>query len=188
MSHSMLHTEQEYVPRIAKRLGIETRILHHESPTNTCDEKLDLLKQDHRYTEWTIDRMIKALYFTNNGQPFIGIITPESRTRIKQKNIFSKTLGISRTQAEDYYLNSQKVPKGMKVGTCTPFPLTSSIGTEIRSLIVVDVPGLRGKLVDISIGGEDKESQMRSMHLPYEGIYEILKRQFKDKVHLYQTT
>lgn len=188
MHHSEFHPEQQYVFRIAKKLGIDIRILHHDSPTNTCDEKLDLLKQDHRYADWTIDRIVKALYFTNNGQPFMGVITPEYRTRVKQKDIFSKTFGISRTQANDYYLNSQKVPKGMKVGTCTPFPWASSMGTEIERLTVINTPELEGKLVDISIGGEDKDSQMRSMHLPYEGIYEILKKQFGARVHLYQST
>ena len=184
MEHE-LHPEQGYITRVADRLGIEVKLVQHEEPTNTCDEKLDLLKQDHRYIDWTVERIVKALYFTSNGSPFIGFITPELRERLKPGKVFPKILSMPRDRADNYYVDAGKTPEGMKLGTCTPFPWESSVGREIEHIIVRDFPFVNDRLVDISIGGVDKESQMVSMHLPYEGIYQILKKQFGEKVHLY---
>ena len=89
----MLHKEQSYVSEIAEELGIEPRILHHQGPTISCAEKLDLLKEYPNFLDWTLDRIIKALYFSRDGHPFIGIITPEFGRNVKPKDIFSESLG-----------------------------------------------------------------------------------------------
>ena len=181
----MLHKEQGYVFEIAKELGHELRLIHHSRPTISCAEKLDLLKENLGFADWTLDRIVKSLYFSRNSSPFISVITPEFNRNIKPKDIFPDALGMSRGGAERYWINPKNVPKGMVWGTCTPFPLWSSIGGEISDLIFLDHSPIRNKLVDISVGGSSKEMFQTSMHLPYIAIYEILKKQFGNSVHLY---
>ena len=183
----MLHEEQKYVFEIARELGYELKLIRHERPTISCAEKLDLLKENSNFLDWTLDRMIKALYFSRDGYPFIGVITPEFGRNVKPKDIFPRDL-ISRGKAERYWVDSKHTPTGMSWGTCTPFPLVSSIGKgrEISDLIIIDHPPINDKLVDISIGGTEKEMFEISMHLPYRTIYEILTQQFGNRIHLYQ--
>ena len=180
----MLHKEQEYISRIGKILGYEPRLLHHERPTISCAEKLDLLKENPGFADWTLDRIVKALYFSRNGSLMVGVIIPELEKNVKPKDIFPEALGISKSIAERYWVSQTKVPNGMCWGTCTPFPLSSSMGTEISDIIFLEHKSIRNKLVDISIGGTGKEMFQESMHIPYIAIYEILKEQFWDKIHL----
>ena len=182
----MLHEEQGYVLEIAKELGIELEILRHERPTISCEEKLELLRENSQFKNWTLDRIVKALYFSRNNQPYIGFITPELRGNIEPKDIFSKVLGISRSSAEKYWVNTNQVPIGMSWGTCTPFPLVSSMENEISDIIILDYYPQINDIVDISIGG-GAEALKTSMHLLYNAIYKILRRKFGDRIHLYQS-
>ncbi len=182
-----LHPEQNYVFEIAKEMGIEAKLICHPRPTISCAEKLDLLKENPSFSDWTLDRIVKALYFQRNGSPFIGVITPEFGVNIKPREIFPKVLEISNGKAERYWVNPNFVPNGMNWGTCTPFPLTSSVGGEISDLIFLDHPPIRDKLVDISVGGNSKEMFKTSMHLPYMAIYNILREQFGERIHLHPT-
>ena len=184
MPHTKLHEEQRYVFEIAEELRIKPELVYHERPTISCSEKLDLLKENSDFKDWTLDRIVKALYFNRNGLPFIGVITPEFGINIKPKEIFPKVLKISRGKAERYWVNPKHVPKGMSWGTCSPFPLVSSVGTEISDLIFLNHSTIRDKLVDISVGGSGKEMFETSMHLPYGAIYEILRKQFGDRIHI----
>ncbi len=181
----MLHEEQNYVFEIGKALGYELKLVHHKRPTISCAEKLDLLKEGLNFSEWTLDRVVKALYFSRNNSPFIGIITPEFNKNIKPKEIFPRTLKMSNGKAERYWIDPNHVPKGMTWGTCTPFPLVSSMGIEISDLIFLDHSPIRNELVDISVGGSSKEMFEISMHLPYMAIYEILRKQFGERIHLH---
>ena len=182
----MLHIEQSYVFEIAGALGIEVKILPpHRIPTTSCKEKLNLLQEDPSFKDWTLDRIVKALYFSRNGLPFIGVITPEFNKNIEPKDIFPVPLKMSRGRAENYRIDRSRVPNGMKWGTCAPFPLESSMGTEISDLIVISYSSIDDKLVDISVGGTDEKSFRTSIHLPYGAIYQILKRKFPNNVHLY---
>jgi hypothetical protein len=184
-----LHREQGYVFDIARELGIEPRILHHSRATNTCEDKLELLQENPSFLDWTLDRIIKTVYFHNSSHPYIGVIIPafppELKRSVKAKDIFPKALGFSRSKAERYWPATTHVPKGMEFGNCSPFPLSSSMGKEISDLIFVYHPPISDKLVDISIGGSGEESHKASMHIPYIAIYEILKRQFGERVHLH---
>jgi|SRR3989344_2504489 len=188
MSYTGLHPEQRYVFEIAGELGITPKILHHKTDTKTCLEKLELLKEENplEFLDWTLNRIVKALYFSRNGFPLIGVITPEFGKSVKTKEIISSTLEVSRSKAEKYWASPNHVPRGMSWGTCTPFPLESSMVNEISDLIVINHPSVDDKLVDISIGGLDEKSFMTSMHLPYGAIYEILKNRFGERIHLYK--
>ena len=182
-----LHPEQDYVLGIARELGYQPRLIHHKRPTVSCAEKLDLLKENPDFSDWTLDRIVKALYFSKNGSPFVGLITPEFKRNVEPKDIFPQHLAISRGKAGRYRIEHDRVPAGMSWGTCTPFPLASSFGTEISDLIFLEYPPIKRKLVDISVGGIDKKDFLTSMHLPYEAIYDILKKQFGERVHLHST-
>ena len=92
---------------------------------------------------------------------------------------------MSRREAKRYWVDPKHLPTGMSWGTCTPFPLVSSIGGEISDLVIIDYPPINNKLVDISIGGTEKEMFETSMHLPYRKIYEILTQKFENRIHLY---
>ena len=183
----MLHEEQKYVFEIARELGVELSLVHHKRPTISCEEKLELLKEENleEFSDWTIDRIVKSLYFHSNSNPYVGIITPEFGRTVKARDILSKTLKISRGKAEKYWVDPNHVPNGMSWGTCTPFPLTSSFGKEISDLIFLDYHPIKNKLVNISVGGTDKKSFVTSMHLPYGAIYEILRKQFGERVHIF---
>ena len=182
----MSHPEQNYVFEIARELGIEIKPLDHKEPTRSCKEKLNLLQEDSSFRDWTLERIVKALYFSRNNNPLIGIITPELDKNPNHRKIFHEVLGMSKSNAERYWPN--KVPTGMVYGTCTPFPLESGMGTEISDLIVISHSSIDDKLVDISVGGTDEKSFRTSIHLPYGAIYQILRRQFGDRVHLYRAT
>ena len=190
MSYTGLHPEQEYVFEIAKGLGIVPRILNHTRPTVSCAEKLELLKEESpaEYYDWTLDRIVKTLYLGENGSgngKLIGIITPEIG-KIKQHEILSSILGISKTQARNYWVSTNRVPRGMSFGTCTPFPLESTVGSEISHLIVMDHDSTkRDREVNISVGGVEKEAFTTSMHLPYRAIYSILLRKFPAETLIY---
>src|SRR3989304_4895344 len=112
MPHTKLHEEQKYVFEIGKALGYELKLIHHERPTISCAEKLDLLKENSDFKDWTLDRIVKALYFSRNSLPFIGVITPEFGVNIKPREILPKVLKISNGKAERYWINPEKVPKG----------------------------------------------------------------------------
>lgn len=184
----MLNKEQDYILNIGKMLGYEPEILHHDIPTRSCAEKLDLLKRNPEFKDWTLDRIIKVLYFSENGLPFIGVITPEFGRIADQKDIFSRALKMSRTKAAKYWVRPENVPTGMTWGTCTPFPYEKSMISEISNIIFLNHPPIRNKLVDISLGGTTKEMFQTSMHIPYIAIYDILKEKFWGKIHLINIT
>lgn len=184
-----LHEEQNYVFERAKELGIELKILHHKEQTTSCREKLGLLNKNPKLVKkWTLGRIVKALYFSRNNQPYIGVITPEFGINVEPKKIFPEVLGISNSTAERYRVNTNHVPIGMSWGTCTPFPLISSMDEEeISDLIIIAHPKINDELVDISVGGIKMEDREISMHLKYKSIYEILRRRFGNRIHLYRS-
>src|SRR3989338_2854312 len=115
MPHTELHPEQQYVFEIARKLGVTPKILPpHKTDTKTCLEKLELLKEENplEFLDWTLDRIVKALYFSENNNssknslPFIGVITPEFGRNIKQHEIFPRVLEMSKTSARKYWTNS----------------------------------------------------------------------------------
>jgi prolyl-tRNA editing enzyme YbaK/EbsC (Cys-tRNA(Pro) deacylase) len=169
-----MNKEQSYVTEIAKTLGIDISFHGHSKATDTCFEKAELLN-------WSSERVIKAVYFHDNGN-YVGIVRPELGDQIPQKQILQEALGISGNKAKRYYAD-KKVPRGMELGTCTPFPLESSLGSEISDIIVTKQPSVEDLLVDISIGGKGDAAHKISAHLPYWGIYEILKEKFSDRIH-----
>ena len=187
-----LHPEQSYVFEIARELEVTPRILSHTKPTISCAEKLDLLKHEspNEFSTWTLDRIVKALYFSRKDWPFYAVITPEFGRNIDQREIFPRVLWMPPSSAEKYELSPKHTPPGMTWGTCTPFPLESNIATErgkIAGFLIVDYKPIWNEEVNISIGGPEKTGLRTSMHLPYWAIPEILKRQFgEDRVRLFK--
>ncbi len=186
MLHGELHKEQQYIFKIGESLGYESKLVYHTRPTITCAEKLDLLRESPEFNDWTLDRIVKALYFSKNGLPFVGVVTPEFERNVNPKDIFPKILGMSRSKSERYWINSALVPSGMIWGTCSPFPLISSMGVEIKDIIFLGHPPIRDKLVDVSVGGQSKEMFQTSMHIPYQAIYEILREQFGERIKFFE--
>lgn len=183
----MLHPEQTYVFHHAIDIGAELRLIPHKRRTESCEEKLDLLKKNSRFERWTLDRIIKALYFSRGEEPLIGIITPKFENKTQTKKVLRDVFKLDVVQPDKYQVNKGKTPKGMTWGTCSPFPFASTVGDEreISDLIVYDHPPINSRFVDISIGGQ-KEGKLVSMHLPYKAIYQILVKEFGHKrVHLY---
>lgn len=189
MAESRLHPEQDYILKIAAEIGVTPKPLQHTRSTISCAEKLGLLKEEipDEFSAWTLDRIVKALYFSRDKSPLIGIITPELGEMPDQREIFSRLLWMPKSVAERYWANPKHVPHGMAIGTCTPFPLSSSIGKEISGLIFIEHKPIMDKDVNISVGGTDKKSFLTSMHIPYGAIYEILRRQFGEySIRLYR--
>src|SRR3972149_2313345 len=168
MTEPKLHPEQNYVLKIAAEIGVTPNLLPHTRPTISCAEKLGLLKEENpnEFSTWTLDRIVKALYFSRDSSPLIGIITPELEEIPDPKEIFSHLLWMPKSVAERYWPKPKHVPHGMAIGTCTPFPLSSSIGKEISGLIFIEHKPIMDKDVNISVGGTDKKSFLTSMHIP----------------------
>ena len=171
--------EQLYVFEIAQRLGIPLRLVSHRIATSTCQEKACLLG-------WPVEHVVKALYF-KNGCHRVGIVTPEMGHDVNLKELLHTVFGLSRRAAKKYGLNGG-MPPGMEKGTCTPFPFQATVGNDIHDIIIVNYPTVNKQLVDISLGGEGEHSHKVSVHLPYWGIYTILKRKFGSRIHDYQVS
>jgi len=115
----------------------------------------------------------------------IGIVAPGSIEKLKTKKIIKETLGLSGKESAQYIFSTP--PSGMEYGTCTPFPKKSTMSSEIDAIIVIDKPSIDDKVVSISIGGCGETAHKTKAHLSYSSIYEILKQEFPDKVHIYRS-
>jgi len=119
------------------------------------------------------------------------VITPEFQTDIDQRELFGRLLWMPPSSAEKYELSAKHTPPGMTWGTCTPFPLESSVGLErgkIAGFFIIEHKPIWNQEVNISVGGPEKTGLRTSMHIPYGSIYEILKRQFgEDRIRLYKS-
>ncbi|MDP3989620.1 MAG: hypothetical protein Q8Q01_00260 [archaeon] len=88
------------------------------------------------------------------------------------------------------YVGADGIPDSMEYGTCTPFispfemeRLNYISPVPVKGIFIHDDSRLDNLVADISIGGKGEEAHKVSMHLPYHGIYDILKAEFGDKVH-----
>jgi hypothetical protein len=172
---------QEYVTRLAEKLQIDMKLLHHSYATNTCLEKATLLTESTG-EDWRPERCIKAVYMGVDDE-ICGFIFPEGVPRLSRARVqeFYAQAGLT----GEYYLSqgSMWIPPSMERGTCTPFPPEKEMQKIIDNLFVLNMPSLEGVLVDISVGGHGEQAHKTSMHLPYEGIYTILRERFNGKVH-----
>ncbi len=173
ISEQSLHPQQDYIFELASVLGYEPKVVTHDTATKTCYEKADLLG-------WDPEQVVKAVYFHKDDY-VVGIITPELGEKIDIKDIIPRAIpSISRKKAGRF--QNSYAPEGMAHGTCTPFPYESVMEDGIDKLIIIDHPTIDNKLVDISIGGSDEKAFKTSMHIPYKGIYDILKTKFGDRI------
>ena len=168
-----LHEEQMYVADIASKLGIQFEIKVHPYPTKTCREKAELLGG------WPLDRIVKAVYFCDGG-PFIGVVVP-GVGRIDQKDVLTRA-DPSLTWDKACGYSTKSVPRGMRCGTCTPFPLESLVGSEIGRIVFCSYQPVEDKVVDISLGGCDEYAMKLSMHIQYGDICRILRHKFGDSI------
>ena len=178
---AQLPPEQHYVLETAQKLGIETKLVYLPKATDTCYQKANLLQQMYPDEGWIPERVIKAMYFQRCDH-IIYVVTPELGKKIPLEEILPRALGIGTREAREYRL-AKPIPDGMELGTCTPFPLETSVGHNIHELIIYDYLPIDATLTDISIGGYGPEAHKVSMHLLYSGIYTILKHCFADRVH-----
>lgn len=187
MVDERINPEQDYIFRIAEKLKVTPKILEHTEQTFTCTEKLRLLKEENpsEFSDWKLERVVKALYFSKNGSGLVGVITPELERNISQKELFPPVLNISKTEAAKYWLNPNVVPIGMAWGTCSPFPLRSSVGKEVSQIIFINHDVVKDLDVNISMGGSDKKSYFTSMNIKYGAIYDILREEFGERIHIY---
>jgi prolyl-tRNA editing enzyme YbaK/EbsC (Cys-tRNA(Pro) deacylase) len=178
--NKILHKKQEYVKLISNELGFEITGLEHKISTDTCFEKAKLLG-------WKTNRIIKAIYLSNRIERY-GFIFPElgegiSPQRISTENL-SELLGISKKKAKSFC--NIDCPEGMEWGTCTPFvfdnAFDNNLDGKLNQLFYHNFDSLNCENVDISIGGFGERAHRISLHLQYEGIYEILKYKFGDKI------
>jgi len=173
MKGDNMHSEQLYITKIADRLGVRYKIVHHDIATITCKEKADLLR-------WPVDRIIKAIYLHPGDYSALTAIVAPELGRLDYQKIISKSLGITPMVASNY--TNGYMPTGMSRGTCTPFPRESSMVSEIEKIIVYDYPKIDEELVDISLGDDFEDPFKVSMHISYKGIREILQEQFREKI------
>ncbi|MCK9595678.1 hypothetical protein M0R19_00645 [Candidatus Pacearchaeota archaeon] len=176
----VLQPKQKYVQELSSKIRIDIKAVEHEIATNTCFEKAELIN-------WPAERVVKAIFFYKEDLLY-GFIFPELGTKdspkyIDSKEIFPRILGCTKKQSKKF--SNSYCPEGMEHGTCTPFVLDDSFqnpGKRLTNIFIHDFKELKNKLVDISIGGFGERAHKISLHLPYEGIYEILNYKFGDKI------
>jgi hypothetical protein len=166
------HHEQRYFFEVSAALKVPHRVVRHDRATSTCGEKAALLG-------WDVERMVKAVFFSCDGK-VIGVVLPDIG-KIDQKRLFHAALGMPAKQAKRFVCGGF-VPAGMEAGTCTPFPRESSMGKDIQKIVVIDYPKIDHQLVDISVGGLGDDAHKVSVHIPYGGIYRILRHRFGESI------
>ncbi len=177
----ILNEGQFYVVWLSDKLGINVKAVKHKIFTNTCFEKANLIS-------WDSERVIKAVFFSRENNVY-GFVFPELGKEIPtkiDKEIFQKTLDVSKKQAKDF--RNSYCPEGMEYGTCTPFVLENAFekiheGKKLEKIFICDFPKINKQLVDISIGGFGEEAHKISVHLNYEDIYTILHSKFGNKIN-----
>lgn len=176
-----LHQEQKYVTDIAKMRGIDARLVHHSRATDTCAEKLGLLRETG-HAGFELDQIVKAIYVHDDGH-VVGIVAPELAEIIPIKELLQSGLDMSKKESKRYTTNGY-VPSEMERGTCTPFPCESAVGEgkDISHILIVSHDPIDRKLVDISVGGKGEDAHRASLHIPYFGIYAVLTEKFGDGV------
>lgn len=197
--YEALNPGQWYVPEIGQKLGIEKmKPVRHRRATDTCHEKTDLLNETQTEGIWTPDRVIKAVYLPiclngDGTRKFFGFVFPELDKRLHRKDVrrvFDET-GVTTYGENDHaYPSMTSIVRGMngngiypahmEFGTCSPFPLESSMGTEIENIFIHEMEYKGSDIVDISIGGSGDKYHKLSIHLPYGGILDILTYAFGD--------
>lgn len=165
----------DYVPTLAKEFGIQPTIIQHPRATSTCYEKAELLG-------WQAQRVVKAIYAAVDDD-ICGFIFPELGQKLTEEDV-KRFYSQAEAETEEYYLqlSTWYIPKSMEAGTCTPF-ISESDMKIIDHIFVRDIPSLDDQIVDISVGGKGELSHRTSMHLPYSGIYRILRAKYGGKVH-----
>ncbi len=178
-----LHPQQSYVLEIARTLEIDTKLVHHPYATDTCHEKARLLQQSHPQEQWKPERVIKALYGVVLWE-YYGFVVPEIKRRLDLETL-AHTFSCAKLEPpvnkSDFYFTKNEIPSSMELGTCTPFPTIDDM-QGITALFIYDFPDLNEQIVDISLGGKGNPAHQASMHLPYGGIYSILRKQFGEKI------
>lgn len=167
----------DYIERFLGELGIEGKIQYHSKATKTCVEKARMLS-------WPTERIIKAVYGLVNWQ-FYGFIFPEFCYKLDLgtlQHVFEQVSLSPPESTLDFSFSRRDIPSQMESGTCSPF-ITKEDMDYLKAIFVCDVPSLEHEIVDVSLGGHGEEARRTSLHLPYGGIYNILRHQFKDKVH-----
>jgi prolyl-tRNA editing enzyme YbaK/EbsC (Cys-tRNA(Pro) deacylase) len=168
-----LNPEQQYVFQIAKELDLAVTLHRHPIPTRTCIEKASLLG-------WESDRVVKTIFFAADNN-LVGVVGTGAQP-LNRKHVLSQGLGITPKHARNYEIRRDALPRGMESGTCTPFVMESSMGSEIKKMIILDAPHLHDVMVDVSVGGYGVDAQRVSLHVSYAGIYQILSRKFPGAV------
>ena len=172
---SLLNPEINYVWELAHHHKIPVNIVKHNTPTKTCYQKAELLG-------WEPQRVVKAIYAAVD-EDICGFIFPELGQRLTEDDVKRHYQQIG-ANSEEFYLqvNNWYIPKSMEIGTCTPFVSESEMKL-IDHIFIKDVPSLDQQIIDISVGGKGEQARKTSMHLPYSGIYEILKAKYDGKIH-----
>jgi len=174
----ILNAGQFYVAELSEKLGIEIKAVKHEIATNTCFEKADLLG-------WEPERIVKAIFFHRDDDVY-GFVFPElgkeCPLKIDIKEVLPRVINISRKQAKSF--KNSYCPEGMEYGTCTPFVFEDEFNKAngLEKIFIHDIPEINQKLIDISIGGFGERAHKTSLHLNYEGIYQILNYKFGDAI------
>ena len=173
--NSLSHLGQQYIKHLSKELSIETKLVSHQRATNTCYQKAELLG-------WQPNRIVKAIYAAVD-EDICSFVFPELGKKLTEDDV-KRFYAQAGAETEEYYLQISKwyIPQSMEMGTCTPFIPESDIKI-IDYIFIQDLPELDEQIVDVSIGGKGKQAHKTSMHLPYSGIYQILKAQYGDKIH-----
>ncbi|HLD01221.1 MAG TPA: hypothetical protein VJC39_05765 [Candidatus Nanoarchaeia archaeon] len=87
-----------YVYHHSVQLGIETTLVQHPYPTNTCPEKCDLLRETFPDDNWSDNRVVKAIYALIGWDPYLFVF-PELMPRGSSKKAASRKIKRSNRSA-----------------------------------------------------------------------------------------
>ena len=183
----VLNEGQDYVVEAKEKYGFDIRAFRHKKATDTCWQKLDVLCEEFPDEDWTVDRIVKMVFFSTGGKLY-GVTFPELGTRENPERFSDRDLWaiLSNSKKNVPRIYNSVHPYGMERGTCTPLVPdyvfeSGNYPMRVGKIFIHDAPWLEDKIVDISIGGYGDDAHKTSVHLPYYGIYDILVGKFGEE-------
>tara|TARA_Y100000310_G_C20489720_1_gene718587 strand:- start:92 stop:688 length:597 start_codon:yes stop_codon:yes gene_type:complete len=178
-----------YIGRHAITLGYELTPLQHDEASQTCDQKIPLLRKAFPKEDWTRRSAVKTIFATIEWQKY-AFILPELGHNITSE---AAEQMFEQSGLEHYggriEVSPEAIPGNLQaIGVCTP----AITGTELEQLAGVFIHKslvTYDPRVDISLARlhpQDAQAELRSMLLPGKAIPEILLREYGDtgKIHI----
>ncbi|HII10254.1 MAG: hypothetical protein ABSE71_02635 [Candidatus Micrarchaeaceae archaeon] len=176
--HFELHPDQWYLGPYLR--GGNAQLVHFCQPSTTCTEKRDLLNSIESNINggrrWTLDNIVSAHYF-DGPKGYIVLVGPRLEDVLFPEQMLTEITGL------DGIKKSDKLPKEMEHGTCTPFVYAPTGREAIDRIVLLQLPQqFMMEWADYSIGGRGPSAHRASIQMNPYTANTILMSEFRRKV------